>query len=201
MLSRWIVLATVVAVLPTPGRAQDSQSLGDLARQVRSQRSNAPTRKVITNDELPSGSAVSAFGLQKPDTEGLAKPDQGDSALASLAQWEQVVQTIDSMDRAALLKGALQGGNPDFPGHEKWEDRLFAAKQTYVTQGRDLIRRARELVESARSLQNAKATPDDPRVKALSENLKALIGESVRADAAFQAVILEGRDMAHQPPR
>jgi len=39
MFPRLIILATLVSVLSTPGRCQDSQSLGDLARQLRSQKS------------------------------------------------------------------------------------------------------------------------------------------------------------------
>ena len=200
MFPRLIILAALVSVLSTPGHSQDSQSLGDLARQLRSQKSAAQPKRVITNDDLPSASAVTIFGLEEPgDPASSAKPGTESSTLASLARWESVVKKIDSMDRATLLKVALQGANPDFPGHGNWEDRLFTAKQTYVSQGLDLIQRARQLLESAQALKNAQAKPDDPQVKDLAENLKELVLESVRSDTAFQAVILEGRDLAHQP--
>jgi len=196
-----MILATLVSVLSPPGRSQDSQSLGDLARQIRSQKSAAQPKTVITNDDLPSASAGAILGLEKPVEIGSStKPGTDSSPQASLARWESVVKKIDSMDRATLLKGALQGANPDFSGHGNWEDRLFTAKQTYVSQGLDLIQRARELLASAQTLKSAQANADDPRVKELSESLKRIVQESVRADAAFQAVILEGRDLARQAP-
>jgi uncharacterized protein with NRDE domain len=147
----------------------------------------------------PSTSAGTVLGLETPgDSAAVAKPGAESSALASLTRWESVVKKIDSMDRATLVRLALQGANPNFPGSSAWEDRLFKAKRTYVSQGLDLTQRARQLLDSAQTLKNAQATADDPRVKDLAENLKELLRESVRADAAFQAVILEGRDLAHQ---
>jgi hypothetical protein len=198
---RLIILAALASVLSTPGHGQDSQSLGDLARQVRSQKSTAQPKRVITNDDIPSASAGTVLGLDNPgDPASLAKPGAESSALASLARWESVVKKIDAMDRATLLRVALQGANPDFPGYGAWQDRLFTAKQTYVSQGLEHIRRARQLLESAQALKNAQAKPEDPQVKDLAENLKGLVREAVRSDAAFQAVILEGRDLAHQAP-
>lgn len=201
MFLRLIILAALVSALSAPGHGQDSQSLGDLARQVRSQKSAAQPKRVITNDDLPAASAGTVLGLENAgDAASIAKPDAESAPLASLARWELVVKKIDSMDRATLLKVALQGANPDFPGHANWEDRFFTAKQAYVSQGQDLVQRARQLLESAQALRNAQAKPDDPRVKDLAENLKGVVREAVHSDAAFQAVILEGRDLAHQGP-
>jgi hypothetical protein len=201
MFPRFIVLAALLSVLSTSGRCQDSQSLGEVARQSRSQKNDAQPKMVITNDNLPSSSAVATFGVTGPgDPPISAKPGTASSAQQSLARWESVVKEIDSMDRATLLKKALQGANPDFPGHGNWEDRLFAAKQTYVSQGLDLIQRAKQILEWAQTLQEAWVKPDDPRVRDSAENLNGQVRESVRSDAAFQAVILEGRDLARQTP-
>ena len=201
MFPRLIILAALVSVLSTPGHSQDSQSLGDLARQLQSQKSAAQPKRVITNDDLPSASTVTILGLEKPvDPASSTKPGTDSSPLASLAQWESVVKQIDSMDRATLLKLALHGANPDFPGHGNWEERLFTAKQTYVSEGLEHIQRAKQLLTLAHALKSAQANADDPRVKELGESLKGLVRESVRSDAAFQAVILEGRDLAHQAP-
>jgi hypothetical protein len=201
MFPRSIILATLIAILLAPGRCQNSQSLGDLARQLRSQKSTAHPKTVITNDNLPSASAADILGLEKPvDLASSTKPATDSSPLASLSHWESIVKQIDSMDRATLLKLALHGANPDFPGYGNWEARLFTAKQTYLSQGLDLIQRARQLLAAAETLKSAHANADDPRVKELGESLKGIVRESVRADAAFQAVVLEGRDLAHQAP-
>lgn len=199
MFPRLIVLTALVSLLSIPGRSQDSQSLGDLARQVRSQRNSAQPAKVVTNDDLSPLSAGNLLGLDKSgDSTGAAKLTSESSALASLTLWESVVRRIDSLDHATLLKLALQGANPDFPGHDSWEARLFTAKQTYVSNGFDLIQRARQLLALAQALKSAQASADDPRVKELQNNLQELVRISVRSDASFQAVVLEGRDLAHQ---
>lgn len=201
MFPRLIILAALVSVLSTPGRSQDSQSLGDLARQLRSQKHTAQSKTVITNDDLPSSSAVNILGLEKPgDPSSSTNPGTESSALASIARWEWAVKQIDGMDRATLLKLTLHGASPDFPGHDAWEERLFAARQTYVSEGLEHIQKARQLLASAQALKSAQATANDPRVKELDESAQELVRESARADAVFQAVILEGRDLARQAP-
>ncbi len=196
---KWITWAALLSVLALPACAQDSPSLGDLARQMRSQKSASQPRKVITNDDLPAASTGTVLGLsQSADPAGMAAPKGDNAALASLSRWEVIVKKIDTIDRSTLVKLALQGAKPDFPGHEQWEDRLIAAKETYVSQGLDLIQRARDLLESAQALKGTNAKSDDPRVQDLANNLKALVRESVQCDAAFQAVVLQGRDLAHQ---
>ena len=41
--------------------------------------------------------------------------------------------------------------------------------------------------------------PNDPRVKEMSAKLQSLMRDAVRTDAALQAVMIEGRDLAAQP--
>ena len=110
---------------------------------------------------------------------------------------ESLVNKIDSMDRATLVKAVLEGVDSTFPGRSQWEQKLYTAKLAYVSQGRALIQKAKQLSASAQSLQGNK-NPDDPRVKDLTNKLKELIENGSRADAAFQAVIFEGRDLAGQ---
>ena len=74
---------------------------------------------------------------------------------------------------------------------------MFAAKETYVTQGRELVQKARQIVASAESLKGNQ-DPSDPRVKEMSARLQTLICDAVRTDSAFQAVMMEGRDLAAQ---
>jgi hypothetical protein len=199
--TRLLVLVALTSVFSMPGRSQDSQSLGDVARQLRGQKSAAPPKTVITNDDLPSASAGNILGLDKPAGAATsANPGADSSPLASLSQLESVVKQLDSMDRGTLLKLALAGANPDFPGHANWEERFFAEKQAYVSQVLDVIQKARQLVTSAQALKGTQASADDPRVKELGESLKGLVRDAVRADAAFQAVVMEGRDLARQAP-
>jgi hypothetical protein len=101
------------------------------------------------------------------------------------------------MDRATLVRAVLEGVDSNFPGRSQWEQKMYAAKLVYVAQGRELIQKAKQLQASAQSLQGGK-DPNDPRVKDLTNKLKELVRDGVRADAAFQALMLEGRDLASQ---
>jgi hypothetical protein len=112
---------------------------------------------------------------------------------------EGLMNQLDSLDRATLVKNILQGADSNFPGRSKWEERLYAAKQIYVSQGHDLAQKARQILAATDGLQG-NHDANDPRVKEVSERLKELVRAGVRADAAFQAVILEGRDLAGLPP-
>jgi hypothetical protein len=196
----------MVLVFCLCGHAQDSLSLGDLARQAQKNKSNAPAKKVFTNDDLSSTSGTGPSGLGAGFGSGLGqagqattpgKPDATSSPSQDLERMEALMNRLDSLDRATLVKNVLKGVDFDFPGRSEWEEKLYAAKLAYASQGHELVQKAREIVASAESLKGVQ-DPNDPRVKDLSNRLKELVRDGVRADAAFQAVILEGRDLARQ---
>ena len=185
-----------------PGHAQNSPSLGDLARQAQKDKSNAPVKKVFTNDDLSTGSSSGA-GLASSGVDAIAAPAApgkhaaAPSAEHAVAQLEGLINQIDALDRATLVKNALQGVDTDFPGRSKWEQRLFAAKKIYVARGHELLQDAKQIQAAAESLRGVQ-DPSDPRMKDLANRLQALVRDGTRSDAAFQAVILEGRDLAAQ---
>ena len=190
-------------------RAQDSSSsspsLGDLARQAQKDKdkANKPTAKVLTNDDLPSGSGGVSAPLgggpgQSTQLTSGSKSGADPSPAEKLAMLESVLDRVEALDRATLVHNALNGKDVDFPGRAKWEERLFAARETYVAQAREVIQKARQIVASADSLKGNQ-DPSDPRVKEMSARLQTLIRDAVRTDSAFQAVMIEGRDLADQP--
>jgi hypothetical protein len=198
-------LALCVCVC-SPARGQDSPSLGDLARQAQKDRekekASKPAAKVLTNDDLPSGPGGASGGLSGNLGQFVHPPADGKTAAAAspeerLAAMDAVLDKLESLDRTTLVRNALNGKVVDFPGRARWEERLLAAKQDYLVRGRDLVQKAREIVSSADGLKG-KPDPNDPRVKELSAQLQALIGEAVRTDSALQAVVMEGRDLAAQ---
>jgi hypothetical protein len=191
--------------LCVPGHAQNSPSLGDLARQAQKDKSKTPAKKVFTNDDLSTGSSSGA-GLTSSGTGGMGtiaapaapgRPSAAPTAEQAVAQLEGLINQIDALDRATLVKNALQGVDSDFLGRSKWEQRLVAAKQIYVARGHELLQNARQIQAAAESLRGVQ-NPNDPRVKDLTNRLQALVRDGTRSDAAFQAVILEGRDLAAQ---
>jgi hypothetical protein len=191
-------------------RAQDapanSPSLGDLARQAQKDKdkdkTNKASAKVLTNDDLPSGSGGASATLggglgQTAQATSGGKPGADPSPAEKLAMLEAVVDRVEGLDRATLVRNVLNSNDIDFPGRAKWEERLFAAKQVYVAQARDLIQKARQIVASADSLKGNQ-DPSDPRVKEMSARLQSLTREAVQTDSAFQALMIEGRDLAAQ---
>ncbi len=205
-----VIKACLLALLfCIPGRAQDSPSLGDLARQAQKNKTNAPAKKVLTNDDIssvsssgsPSSAGLTSSGLAaiaspaSPSANG--NPDAAPSAAQAVERMESVILMLDSLNRPELARNALQGVDTNFPGRSNWETRLFAAKQLYVARGRDLLQRVKQIQAAAEALQGSH-DPNDPRVKDLTAQLQSLVRDGTRMDAAFQAMILEGRDLASQ---
>ena len=204
-----LTVCLFVLALCAPGHAQDTPSLGDLARQAQKEKAKDPPKKVFTNDDLSSGQSSGSSSGAGPTTSvpgaaaataspaATSKPSAPPSPEQAAAQLEAVINKIDGLDRTALVKDALQGENVNFPGRDAWEQKLVAAKQIYVERGRDLLQEAEQIQTLAQSLKGVQ-DPNDPRVKELASRLQGLVRDGTHLDALFQAVILEGRDLAGQ---
>lgn len=198
-----IAACALVLLFCQVGRAQDSPSLGDVARQAQRDRVKKSPAKVFTNDDMPAGASdpATAFGaglgqLAPGPAGGASKAEP--SPEQKLALLEAVIEKVDSLDKATLVQNVLADKKGvDFPGRPAWEDRLYAAKQAYVVQARDLVQKARQIVASANSLKGNQ-DPNDPRIKEMSARLEALARDAVRTDSGFQALMIEGRDLASQ---
>ena len=185
---------------------QDSPSLGDLARQAHKDKTSAPARKVFTNDDLTSGAGPVASGPVGGLGAGLGQvaqvpPATKDEAPASpsdeLDKLQALLEQVAALDHAALVKSVLQEHDVNFPGRDAWETRLVAARDVYVTQGRVLVQKARQVLSSAEKLKGTQ-DPNDPRVKDLTARLQQITNEGDRIGAAFQVVMGQGRDLASQ---
>ena len=154
-----IAVGFVALAFSMPGRAQDSPSLGELARQAQKNKANPPVKKVFTNDDFSSGassgspSGSSSENVSQSSVSGApaapGKSNEPPSMQQALDHLEGVMNQMDSLDRSALAKVALEGVDRNFPGRSAWEQRLFEAKQTYVSQGRDFVRKTRQMQASA----------------------------------------------------
>jgi hypothetical protein len=199
--SSLIAVCFVSLALCTFGRAQDSPSLGELARQAQKNKPNAPAKKVFTNDDFSSGSpagsssenSASASGSGTPGAP--AKPGEPPTPDQALDHMEGVIKEMDSLDRPALAKLALEGVDRDFPGRSAWEEKLFAAKQVYVSQGRDFVRKARQMQASVEPAKDSQGTKDST-TKDQPDRMQSIVQYGARIEAAFQEVIAEGRDLA-----
>ena len=211
MLRKMSFLAGLLWVLipSAPAWSQDQPSLGDVARQARKdkEKNKAQAAKVITDDTLLSSKGLS--GLALGDLGSAPGSDQGGAmarALAGLEQAEGALNKLGPMDRATLAKAALLENDVDFPNRRSWEDRLYAAKEQYVSHGRELFREMRQILADAQSLKASqdgqkKLSPDDPRAQQMLRRIQEIMEDAVRTDRAYQSVVVEGWDLAKQARR
>ncbi len=203
MLRKMSFLAVLVCVLISsrPGYAQDQPSLGDVARQARKdkEKNAAQPKKVITDDNLPSSKALgglSDLGSSRSAGDGSAMS----RALEGLDRAESALNKMDPMDRTTLAKAALLDNDVDFAGRSRWEDKLYSAKQQYVSHGRELFREMRQILADVQTLRSqggqTKVGPDDPQAKELLRRLQEIVQDAIRTENAYQSVVVEGWDLA-----
>src|SRR5215471_6804714 len=192
----------MAVVLSAPLHAQDQQSLGDLARQVRKdkERNRTQPKAVITDDNMPvnkDGLADLAVSRASGDENRMAK------ATAAIDHVEALLDKLEPLDRATLAKAVLMDKDVDFPNRRSWEERLYSAKERYVSHGHELVREMKQALAELQSLSvsrsgQGRVTPSDPRAQELLHKLQEIIQDAIRTDAAYQAVVMEGWDRAKQ---
>ena len=201
----WIALLTAVPF--TPLRAQEpdqQQSLGDIARQARKAKEDqakttAAAKAVITEDSLPSRRTLGSASSTRLDKSNATAADKFAEANADFDDAERSLNQLEPLDRAELAKVALPGQSADFPGRAAWEDKLFAAKQGYVSHGRVLLSEARQLLDEIKSLSSAEKTPESKsKLQGLSLRLRQVMQDALQTEANFQAVLVEGQKLANQ---
>lgn len=206
-----------LSIPPVPGHAQDPSSsqdqsqpqaqpsLGDVARQARKdkEKNAAKPKTVITDDTLPSNNSLSGAGLADLTS---PKSSDGDgsmaNALAKVEEAEVDLEQLDALDRTSLAKVVLLDNDVNFPNRRAWEDKLFAAKQHYVSHERELIVELKKMmaqVESWKSAQGGqKLDPGDPRAQQLKSKVTEIIQDALRTEQNYRAVVMEGWDLAKQ---
>lgn len=213
MLRKLSILFTLaLALVPWQASyAQDPQpSLGDVARQARKDKENkkTPPKAVITEDTLPSSGAGGglAFGdlgvtssgnsSSKSSASSSAEASSAmDKAIAKLDQADAALNRVAPMDRTMLAKLALQDDDVNFPGRREWETKLYDAKQIYVAHGHDLLAQTRELLAEAQAVGDKGSASER---SALMSRLQSVMQDANRTEAAFMAIIMEGKDLAKQ---
>jgi hypothetical protein len=188
-------------------RLQDQPSLGDVARQNRKDKEKSGTatpKTVVTDENLPSGNDLGGLGVNDlGEADAGGKPGSLEAGLAGLSRAETALNKLEPLDRESLAHLVLDGNTADFPNRSAWETRLFAAKQAYVSHSRDLIQQMRQLIATAQSLKaeqggEGKMKPDDPRAQQVIRKSQQIMQDALRTESAFQAVVMEGQDLAKQ---
>jgi hypothetical protein len=201
-LSLFALLVTSLFALPLFAQDQQEQSLGDVARQTRKakedrDKSASPPKKIFTEENVTPSGAASKGELGQLDNPNASPAERLAAARRAIARAEDLLDKLAPMDRTTLAQLVLEGQDVDFPGRRVWEEKLFAAKEHYVSHGRDLFRQTKELLNNMESLTSGnKVSPTDPRVTEISHRALQLMQDANRTDADFQAIFLEGQYLA-----
>jgi len=200
----FLAVLTWVLTSSAPGYAQEQPSLGDVARQARKdkEKNGAQPKTVITEDSLPSSKplgGLSNLGSSNNAGDGSSMA----KGFEALDRAEAVLNKLDPLDRSTLAKAALLDNDVDFPNRPRWEDKLYSAKQQYVSHGRELFQQMRQIMKDVRSLQSSqgsqrKLSSEDPRAQELLRRLQDIVQDAVRTENAYQSVVMEGWDLAKQ---
>src|SRR5215471_21825965 len=197
-----------LAMPATPGYAQDQSqdqpppqpSLADIARQARKdkEKNAAKPKTVITDENLPSNKGLGGLG-DLGSSQGGVDSNAMAKALAKVEEAETGLRQLESLDRATLAKAVLLDNDVDFPNRRAWEDKLFAAKEHYVSHEGELVAELKQIVSQVQSRQgNQKLDPNDPRAQQMKSRLLEIVQDALRTEQDYRAVVMEGWDLAKQ---
>lgn len=200
-----------LALLATPGYAQDQSqdpvqsqpqpSLADVARQARKdkEKNAAKPKAVITDENMPSSQGLSGMAGDFGGSQGGVDSDRMAKALAKVEEAEAGLSKLESLDRATLAKAILLDNDVDFPNRRAWEDKLYAAKEHYVSREGQLIGELKQILAQVQSFQGqGKLDPKDPRAQQMRSRLVDIVQDAVRTEQDYRAVVMEGWDLAKQ---
>lgn len=200
-----------LAVLATPGHAQDQSqdpaqaqpqpSLADVARQARKDREKNATKPktVITDENMPSGKGLTGLSGDFGASQGGVDSGAMDKAMAKVAEAEAGLRKLESLDRTTLAKAILLDNDVDFPNRRAWEDKLYTAKEHYVSHEGALIVEMKQILAQVQSWQSqGKLDPKDPRAQQTKSRLVEIVQDAVRTEQDYRAVVMEGWDLAKQ---
>ena len=200
-----------LAVLATPGHAQyQSQdpaqpqpqpSLADVARQARKdkEKNAAKPKTVITDENMPSSKGLTGLAGDLGGSQGGVDSGAMAKALTKVADVEAGLKQLESLDRATLAKAILLDNDVDFPNRRAWEDKLYAAKEHYVSHEGELIVELKQIVGQVQEWQSqGRLDPKDPRAQQMKGRLVAIVQDALRTEQDYRAVVMEGWDLAKQ---
>jgi len=182
-------------------QSQAQPSLGDIARQARKdkEKNAAKPKTVITDENLPSSKGLGGLG-DLGSSQGGVDSSAMAKALAKVEEAEAGLRQLQSLDRTTLAKAVLLDNDVDFPNRRAWEDKLFAAKEHYVSHEGELVAELKQIVSQVQSRQGSqgKLDPNDPRAQQMKSRLMEIVQDALRTEQDYRAVVMEGWDLAKQ---
>jgi len=185
----------------TQDQAQPQPSLADVARQARKdkEKNAANSKTVITDDTLPSSKGLGGLAGDLGGSQGRVDSSAMAKALAKVEEAEAGLKQLQTLDRATLAKAVLLDNDADFPNRRAWEDKLFAAKEHYVSHQGELIAELKQIVAQVQSRQGSgKLDPNDPSSQQMKNRLLDIVQDALRTEQEYRGVVMEGWDLAKQ---
>jgi len=185
----------------TQDQAQPQPSLADVARQARKdkEKNAAKSKTVITDDTLPSSKGLGGLAGDLGGSQGRVDSNAMAKALAKVEEAEAGLKQLQTLDRATLAKAVLLDNDADFPNRRAWEDKLFAAKEHYVSHQGELIAELKQIVAQVQSRQGSgKLDPNDPSSQQMKNRLLDIVQDALRTEQEYRGVVMEGWDLAKQ---
>jgi hypothetical protein len=185
----------------TQDQAQPQPSLAEVARQARKdkEKNAAKSKTVITDDTLPSSKGLGGLAGDLGGSQGRVDSSAMAKALAKVEEAEAGLKQLQTLDRATLAKAVLLDNDVDFPNRRAWEDKLFAAKEHYVSHEGELIAELKQIVAQVQLRQGSgKLDPNDPSAQQMKSRLLDIVQDALRTEQEYRGVVMEGWDLAKQ---
>jgi hypothetical protein len=184
-----------------PAQPQPQPSLADVARQARKdkEKNAAKPKTVITDENMPSSKGLTGLAGDLGGSQGGVDSGAMAKALAKVEEAEAGLKKLESLDRTTLAKALLLDNDVDFPNRRAWEEKLYAAKEHYVSREGQLIVELKQIVAQVQAWQSqGKLDPKDPRAQQMKTRLVEIVQDSIRTEQDYRAVVMEGWDLAKQ---
>jgi len=175
-----------------------------VARQARKDRekNTAKPKTVITDENMPSSKGLTGLAGDFGGSQGGVDSAAMAKALAKVQEAETGLRQLASLDRATLAKAILLDNDVDFPTRRAWEDKLYDAKEHYVTREGQLIGELKQILAQVQSWQTqGRLDPNDPRARQMKSRLVEIVQDAVRTEQDYRSVVMEGWDLAKQAKR
>jgi hypothetical protein len=183
-------------------QSQPQPSLADVARQARKdkEKNAAKLKTVITDDTLPSSKGLGGLAGDLGSSQDRVDSSAMAKALAKVEEAEAGLKQLEALDRTTLAKAVLLDNDVDFPNRRAWEDKLYAAKEHYVSHEGALIVELKQIVSQIQARQGSqgKLDPNDPGAQQMKNRLLDIVQDALRTEQEYRAVVMEGWDLAKQ---
>lgn len=180
-------------ITTSAGRNLDGQpSLGEIARNFRKKDATAPSKRVLSNDDVASAPFATA-------AEPLAvQSSNPDTWQARLDAFKATVGPLENMDATRLAHSVLRDLDVHFSGRREWEEELSLRKEAVVTALRTASRQYEEFyrLRDALKLTPSISKGDEDKLSQARVAVENAINQAQVQQSKFEITVDKGRQLA-----